>query len=223
MKNILNLCKENKLYLIEDCAQSHGAKYKNKYAGTFGHFGCFSFYPTKNLGCLGDGGAIISKLKAFDTEVKKFRNYGSIRRYQNEIIGSNSRLDEIQALFLNTKLKHLNNINKHKRKLANIYNSKLSNKFIKPKIEKNYYDVYYVYNIRISNRNSLIKFLNKNKIKTDIHYPMPPYKQKAVEHIFGIKKFPITEEIHNTTLSLPISFMHKEKDIKKICDIMNSF
>jgi dTDP-4-amino-4,6-dideoxygalactose transaminase len=223
MGPIIKICKENKLHLIEDCAQAHGAKYKNKYVGTFGDFGCFSFYPTKNLGCLGDGGAIVSRTKRNDINVKMLRNYGSLKRYKNEIIGFNSRLDEFQAAFLKIKLKYLDKINAHKRNLASIYNKNLNNRFIKPIIQKDFYDVFYVYNVRYQKRDQLQKFLKGQKIITDIHYSLPPYKQNAIKALFQNQKFPISDEIHKTTLSLPISFMNTEKEIENVCDIVNKF
>lgn len=223
MDKILQICKYHKLFLIEDCAQAHGAKFKNQKAGTFGDFGCFSFYPTKNLGCLGDGGAVISKVNNHDQKIKMLRNYGSIKRYKNEIIGFNSRLDEIQASFLNIKLNFLDKINSHKKKLASIYNNNLNNYFLKPQIQKDYEDVFYVYNIRTRKRDKLRQFLKEKKIQTDIHYPLPPYKQKAIKSLFQGKSFPISDQIHKTTLSLPISFMTTEKEVEKICDIVNKF
>ena len=223
MDSIIQICKEHKLYLVEDCAQAHGAKYKKKFAGTFGDFGCFSFYPTKNLGCLGDGGAVVSRTKANDRNIKLLRNYGSIKRYQNEIVGFNSRLDEFQATFLNMKLKYLNTINAHKRNLASVYNRNLSNQFIKPIIQKDHFDIFYVYSIRSRKRDQLQKFLKKNNIITDIHYPLPPYKQKAIKGLFENQKFPISDEIHKTILSLPISYMNTKKEIAKVCDVVNKF
>jgi dTDP-4-amino-4,6-dideoxygalactose transaminase len=223
MEPIMKICKDNKFYLVEDCAQAHGAKYKNNFAGTFGDFGCFSFYPTKNLGCLGDGGAVTSKTKTNDINIKLLRNYGSVERYKNKIIGFNSRLDEFQASFLNIKLKYLNNINTHKRNLASIYNKNLNNRFIKPAIQKDYYDVFYIYNIRTRKRDDLKEFLKKENIFTDIHYPLPPYKQNAIKVLFENQKFPISDEIHETILSLPISFSHTEKEIFRVTEVLNSF
>ena len=223
MTAIGKICKKNNLFLIEDCAQSHGATFKNKSAGTFGNFACFSFYPTKLLGCLGDGGAVISKNKKDDLLIKKYRNYGSIKRYKNEIIGMNSRLDEIQAVFLNKKLKYLNKIIAHKKKLANVYFENIKNEFILPQIHNDYSDVYYVFNIRHEKRDRLRYFLKKNGIFTDIHYPTPPYKQKALKELFENKKFPISDKIHNTTLSLPISYSHSEKEIYKVAKLINRF
>lgn len=223
MDKILQICKDYKFYLIEDCAQAHGAKFKNQKAGSFGDFGCFSFYPTKNLGCLGDGGAVISKLSKCDQKIKMLRNYGSIKRYKNIIIGFNSRLDEFQAAFLNIKLNFLDKINSHKKKLASIYNNNLNNFFLKPEVHKDYDDVFYIYNIRTSKRDKLQKFLKENNIQTDIHYPLPPYRQKAIKSLFNGRSFPISDTIHNTTLSLPISFMTTEKEVEKVCNVVNKF
>jgi len=222
MDKILKICKENKLYLIEDCAQSHGSKYKNVNTGLFGNFGCFSFYPTKTLGALGDGGAIICKLKKDSNLIKKKRNYGSVIRYKNEIIGQNSRLDEIQALFLNIKLKYLNRIIQHKKKLAEVYFENLNNNFILPKVEHHKSDTFYIFNVRHENRNKLREYLLKNNIKTDIHYPIPPFKQNALKPYFN-ESYPISEEIHKTTISLPISFAHTKDNINKVTKILNKF
>jgi dTDP-4-amino-4,6-dideoxygalactose transaminase len=222
MDQIKKICKEKKLYLIEDCAQSHGTKYKNKSTGLFGDYGCFSFYPTKLLGALGDGGAITCQKKNNKIYLQKFRNYGSVKRYKNEIIGQNSRLDEIQAIFLDIKLKSLKKIIKHKKKLAEVYFENLNNNFIKPKIESHKSDTYYVFNVRHEKRDKLRSFLKKNKIMTDIHYPLPPYKQVALKGYFN-ESFPISDEIHNTTISLPISFAHSVKDIFEVTKIMNKF
>ena len=222
MDKILNICRKKNLYLIEDCAQSHGSKYKNKNTGLFGDFSCFSFYPTKLLGAIGDGGAIISKKKKFKDYLKKFRNYGSIKRYKNDIIGQNSRLDEIQALFLDIKLKSLNRIILHKKKLAEVYFSNLNKNFILPKIENHKSDTFYIFNVRHEKRNKLREYLTKNNIMTDIHYPIPPFKQIALKPYFS-DNYPISQEIHNTTLSLPISFAHTQKEIHNLTKIMNRF
>ncbi len=223
MDPILNICNKYNLKLIEDCAQSHGAKYKNKMTGTFGAFGAFSFYPTKNLGALGDAGSIITNDANLAIAIRRLRNYGSDLKYYNELIGFNSRLDEVQAGFLSVKLKKLDAINNHKRKLAQIYFDNLKDDFIKPHIDKNFFDVYHIFNIRHEKRDDLKDYLLKNGIKTDIHYPVPPHKQKAMKEIITEKNFPISEEIHRTTLSLPISYSHTEDDISKVIEIMNMF
>ena len=222
MDKILNICKKHNLKLIEDCAQSHGAMFKGEKTGTFGDFGCFSFYPTKNLGAIGDAGAIITNNEKLFKTVQKLRNYGSSIKYINDLVGYNSRLDEIQAGFLSIKLKYLDNINKHKRVLADIYTSKISNNFVKPLLDSDYFDVYHIYNIRHPNRDELRNYLLEKNIKTEIHYPIPPHKQKAMEGIIE-GYYPISEEIHKTTLSLPISYCHTEADIKQIIEVLNKF
>jgi len=223
MDKISAICKKYNLKLIEDCAQAHGARYKNKKAGSFGDFGAFSFYPTKNLGCLGDGGAVNCNDDELMKKIKKLRNYGSEKKYYNDVIGFNSRLDEVQAGFLSIKLKKLNEINAHKNKLAKIYYDNLKDDFIKPLQHKDYFHIYHIFNIRHERRNKLQEFLLKNNIKTEIHYPVSPHKQKAMREILSGKNYPISEEIHNTTLSLPISYFHNENDILKVSEVMNKF
>lgn len=223
MDEIVRICDQYNFILIEDCAQSHGAKYKGRNVGTFGEFGAFSFYPTKNLGALGDGGGIATNSKDSEITLRMLRNYGSNVKYYNEVVGFNSRLDEIQAAFLNIKLKYLDNINKHKRFLASLYSEFLKDDFVKPLIDKKFYDVYHIYNIRHPKRNKLREYLLKNDIKTEIHYPVPPNKQNALKEFFKGKEFPISEEIHETTLSLPISYFHTENDIYKVIEILNKF
>jgi dTDP-4-amino-4,6-dideoxygalactose transaminase len=223
MDPIIALCKKYDLKLIEDCAQSHGATYKNKMTGTFGEFGAFSFYPTKNLGALGDAGAILCNDNELAITARRLRNYGSDKKYYNELIGYNSRLDEMQAAFLSIKLKRLNEINEHKRKLASIYLNGLKADFIKPIVEKDYFDVYHIFNIRHPKRDELKDYLLKNNIKTEIHYPVSPNNQVALKKIFTGQQFPISEEIHNTTLSLPISFFHTADEVQRVVEVMNKF
>lgn len=222
MDLILQLCKKYNLILIEDCAQSHGAKFKNKLTGTFGEFGAFSFYPTKNLGALGDAGAVITDSEIFAERLKKLRNYGSSKKYFNDLIGFNSRLDELQAAFLSVKLKYLDQINLHKRKLAKIYLDNLKDDFIKPVVNEDFFDVYHIFNVRHPKRDNLKDYLLKNEILTDIHYPISPHKQKAMQGIIE-GDYPISEEIHNTILSLPCSFGHSEDDIYRVVEVMNKF
>lgn len=222
MDPIVDICKKKNLFLIEDCAQAHGTEYKGRKAGTFGDFGAFSFYPTKNLGCLGDGGAITTNNKDFFEKVQMLRNYGSNKKYYNKYIGVNSRLDEIQAAFLSVKLKSLDDINKHKRELASIYLNNLNSNFILPYVDNNTYDVYHIFNIRSEKRDALKKYLFDNGIKTEIHYPVPPHKQEALSFLSHLN-FPISEGIHKTTLSLPISSFHTKEDVYKIIDVLNKF
>ncbi|RYX90283.1 DegT/DnrJ/EryC1/StrS family aminotransferase, partial [bacterium] len=213
---------KNQLKIIEDCAQAHGAKYKGKLAGTFGNYGCFSFYPTKNLGALGDAGAITCKSEEDYNKLRQLRNYGSEIKYHNGIIGYNSRLDEIQASFLRVKLPHLNKINDHKKSLAAIYQNNLKDAFIKPVTDKDFDNVYHIYNIRHPERDRLKAYLSENKIDTEIHYPVAPHKQKALQN-FNHLSYPISEEIHSTTLSLPCSFAHTQQDIHTVIEIINKF
>jgi len=222
MDPILSICKKHNLKLIEDCAQSHGAKYKNKMSGTFGDVNAFSFYPTKNLGALGDAGSVNTDDEVIDMAVRSLRNYGSEKKYYNDRVGYNSRLDEVQAGFLSVKLKRLDEINSHKRKLASIYLKELKDDFVKPFVHPDFYDVWHIFNVRHPRRDDLKEFLLKNGIKTEIHYPVPPHKQKAMQGIIE-GEFPISEEIHKTNLSLPISFSHKEDDIYKVVEVMNKF
>lgn len=222
MDKILEIAKKHYLRIIEDSAQAHGAKFKRENAGTFGDFGAFSFYPTKNLGALGDGGALLTNDFELAAKIKLLRNYGSKTKYYNKEIGYNSRLDEIQAAFLSVKLKHLDEINANKRKLASIYFENLNRrKFIIPKLDENYFDVYHIFNIRHKNRDLLKASLEQQGIKTEIHYPIAPHKQDALKDIIK-EKFPISEEIHNTTLSLPLSYFHTESVINKVVEVINS-
>jgi len=223
MDKIIALCKKYNLALIEDCAQSHGAKFKNQYTGTFGQYGAFSFYPTKNLGALGDAGAILTNDSNLQQKVRILRNYGSEKKYYNQVVGYNSRLDEMQAAFLSVKLKSLNKINEHKRMLANLYLAGIKNDFIKPIIHDDYFDVYHIFNIRHQRRDELKEFLLKSGIKTEVHYPVPPHKQEALKHLFTGKSFPISEEIHATTLSLPISYFHTKENVMQVIDALNRF
>jgi dTDP-4-amino-4,6-dideoxygalactose transaminase len=221
MDPIIVLSKKYDLEIIEDVAQAHGAMYKGKKVGTFG-IGCFSFYPTKNLGALGDAGAITTNSDDLAKKFKSLRNYGSAVKYYNDDLGYNSRLDEIQAGFLSIKLPILDEITTHKRELANVYLENLSDEFIKPVVNEDFYDVYHIFNIRHSKRDDIKEFLLKNNIKTEIHYPLAPHKQKAMDGIID-GEYPISEEIHNTTLSLPISYFHTKEDVMRVCEVMNKF
>jgi dTDP-4-amino-4,6-dideoxygalactose transaminase len=222
MNPIINICGKHNLFLIEDCAQAHGAEYKGKKVGGFGDLAAFSFYPTKNLGCLGDGGAVLTNNKAYFEIVRKLRNYGSEKKYHFSNVGINSRLDEIQAAFLSIKLDALDSINSRKRAIAAMYLSRLNNNFILPKVDKDFYDVYHIFNIRHNRRDDLQNYLLKNEIKTDVHYPIPPHKQKALSFLAELK-LPVSEEIHKTTLSLPVSTCHTDGEIDRVIGVLNNF
>lgn len=221
MGSITNLAKIYNLKIIEDCAQAHGATFQNQKVGSFG-IGCFSFYPTKNLGALGDAGAITTDDDDLNIKFRTLRNYGSKVKYYNEEIGYNSRLDEIQAAFLSVKLKILDEINNHKRNLANIYLENLHDEFIKPHKDPDYFDVFHIFNVRHTKRDQLKQYLLEKNIKTEIHYPLPPHKQEAMTNLLP-GNYPISDMIHETTLSLPISYFHTDDDILEVCEAMNQW
>ncbi len=223
MDEIVKIASVYSLKVIEDCAQSHGTMFKDKKTGTFGDIGAFSFYPTKNLGALGDSGAIITSDENIYLELKAKRNYGSEKKYYNKYIGRNSRLDEIQAMFLNIKLNSLNEIIEHKRQLAEIYNTLLTNEVIKPLVTPEAYHTYHIYNIRTNERDQLKKWLFNKGIITEIHYPVPPHLQEGYLGIFNSELFPISKLIHDTTLSLPISYANTKFQIEKTCKVINEF
>lgn len=223
MGKIMEIAKKHDLKVVEDCAQAHGSKYKKKVAGSFGEFGCFSFYPSKNLGALGDGGAVTTNSKDLSNLIKMLRNYGSAVKYQNDLVGRNSRLDELQASLLLVKIKKLDEINNHKIKLAQIYFDSLKKDFILPQQHPDYFDTFHIFPVRHPKRDQLKAYLFEYGIKTEIHYPMPPYKQKAMQGILDGKNYPLSEEIHSTIISLPISYAHREEDIYHVVEIMNKF
>ena len=207
MDEILFIAKKHNLFVIEDNAQAVGAEYKNKKTGTFGNINATSFYPTKTLGALGDGGAITTEDDDLANKVRLLRNYGSEIKYYNEIEGYNSRLDEIQAAVLSVKLKALDQWNNERIQLANYYNKALAGakNIITPIYEKDFKHVFHLYVIRVKSREQMIAHLTKHSIQTSIHYPLPPYKQKAFTHLdFQAKDFPITEKISSECLSLPL-------------------
>lgn len=222
MDPICSIAQQYNLPIIEDAAQAHGASYRGVLAGNLGTYGAFSFYPTKNLGALGDGGGISTKDEVAAQSLQKLRNYGSAIKYHNEVVGYNSRLDELQAAFLRVKLKSLERINEHKRKLAQLYFKGLSKDFILPLQEEDKKDVFHIFNIRHQKRDALRDFLLQNGIKTEIHYPVAPHQQKAM-HAILTEPCSIAQEIHDTTLSLPISYCHTEADIVKVIEVANRF
>jgi len=224
MDKITVIANKYRLHLIEDCAQSHGASFAGKKVGTFGITGAFSFYPTKNLGALGDAGAIITDNEEVADKLRALRNYGSHKKYYNKYIGINSRLDELQAAFLRIKLRHLDKINVYKTGLAKIYLDRIKNEqIILPLRQKNIKEAYHIFSIRNKNRDKLRNHLLKEGIKTEIHYPVPPHKQPAYNRFFKDQNLTISEEIHNTILSLPISTFHTQLDIEYIAQLLNRF
>lgn len=223
MPIIIDIANKYNLKVIEDCAQSHGAKLNGKMAGTFGDIGAFSFYPTKNLGALGDAGAIIAKDNDIAKKLLALRNYGSHKKYNNKYIGINSRLDEIQAIFLNIKLPYLQEINKHKMELARIYNQNITNKLIiKPYLSDDFSNVFHIYPVLVESRTKFVDYLKENGVQTEVHYPIAPHLQEGYSKVLK-GNYPISEKIHTTVVSLPISFAHSSSDILHICDLINNF
>ncbi len=223
MDKIQEIANKYNIEIIEDCAQSHGAQFDKIKTGNFGKVAAFSFYPTKNLGALGDAGAIVTSDESLFLKIKALRNYGSEQKYFNKYIGKNSRLDELQAAFLNIKLPFLDNINNHKIQLADYYNLNLTDKVIKPFLINNTTSVYHIYNIRTDKRDELKKYLLENGVQTEIHYPVSPSLQEGYKDLLGSNKYPISELIHKTTLSLPISYSTTIDEIKIVVSLINDF
>lgn len=214
--------REHGLKLVEDCAQSHGAKLGDQVTGTFGDAGCFSFYPTKNLGAVGEGGAIVTNDDALAERLRMTRNYGSEKKYVFKYVGVNSRLHEMQAALLRVKLRHLDEMTAHKRKLAQIYFDELPEGIAKPVRRDDEHDVFHIYGIRTPHRDALRQHLLDNGVRTEIHYPIPPHRQEAMRGILS-GDYPIAEEVHATELSLPISVGHTTDDIHTVVRLIARF
>lgn len=217
------LAQRYNLHIIEDCAQAHGARWDGKKIGTFSTISAFSFYPTKNLGALGDAGAVLTDDESLAKTLRALGNYGSQVKYHNDIIGYNSRLDEIQAGFLQVKLPFLDKLNAHKRALAAIYDTHLDARFQKLHVAPEAFCVYHIYPILHPHRDDLRSYLAHNGITTEVHYPIPPYRQKALQHYWEGEQYPISDAWHQSILSLPISYAHTPEDIKRVCDTMNAY
>ena len=224
MEEILKISKEKNLLVIEDAAQAHGAKNnEGKLAGNIGDAAGFSFYPTKNLGALGDGGAVTTNDGVLAEVIKKLRNYGSSSKYVNEFLGINSRLDEVQAAFLNCKLPALDVDNNRRREIAKKYISEIKNKKIKlPEWDGSGNHIFHLFVVRVEDRAGFIGFLNRNEIGSLIHYPIPPHKQQALSD-YSHLSFPVTEKIHEEVVSIPISPVFSKEDIKRVISVLNKY
>ena len=212
MDTILNFAKEHKLAVIEDACQAHGAFFKNKKAGTFGDLSAFSFYPTKNLSAAGDAGAVVTNSSELAEKVRALGGYGSLRKNIHLTMGTNSRLDTVQARILAIKLKRLDNWNKERQKLAGIYNRILSErkKIRLTKIAPGRDSVYHLYVIRVRDRDRVMKLLEKSGIPSMVHYPTPIHIQPAFKYLgYGPGDFPVSEQAAKTMISLP---MHPHLD-----------
>lgn len=225
MRPIVDLCKKHKLRLVEDCAQSHGAMCEGRMTGTFGDIGCFSFYPSKNLGAFGDAGAIITNDNKIAEKVKVFRNYGSEKRYYNKMIGANSRLDEIQAGLLRVRLQHIDVLTNEKREICERYLCKIKNsKIMLPRIRGGVTHVWHQFVVQSEYRDELIKYLDENSVGTIVHYPIPPHLSEAY-HYLQMKKgdLPITEKYADTVLSLPLYNGMLKEEIDYVIKVINHF
>lgn len=224
MDAISNVAKNYNLLLVEDAAQAHGAQNKDGIiAGNFGDAAGFSFYPSKNLGALGDGGCITTNNIELATMVRKLANYGTTSKYVNDVKGYNSRLDEIQAMFLNIKLPLLDDDNSRRIDIAKQYTSGIiSDKITLPSFSGSRDHVFHQFVVRVNDRDDFIKYLKDKGVETMIHYPIPPHKQNALKD-FSYFTLPITEQIHKTVVSLPLYPTMVNKDIQEIIEHINTY
>ena len=225
MDPIMEIAKKYNLYVVEDCAQAHGATYKGKVIGSFGDAAGFSFYPGKNLGALGDAGATVTNSKELSDKIRALGNYGSDYKYHHIYKGNNSRLDELQAAFLSAKLPHLDRMNEERRRIARKYIDGIKNEeVILPYIPEYANPVWHIFGIRCRRRDELEKFLNDAGIGTNKHYPIPMHLQKCYKDL-GYKKgdFPIAEEISATELSIPMYYGMTDEEVQYVLDKVNEF
>lgn len=225
MDPIMEIARKYSLYVVEDCAQAHGATYKGKMIGSFGDAAGFSFYPGKNLGALGDAGAMVTNNKEIADKVRALGNYGSDYKYHHIYLGNNSRLDEMQAAFLSAKLPHLDKINAERRRIANRYLNDIKNtQIVLPYIPEYASPVWHIFGIRCKRRTELETFLNERGIGTNKHYPIPMHLQECYKDL-GFKNgdFPIAEEISATELSIPMYYGMTDQEIQYVIDSINEF
>jgi len=226
MESIMNIATKHNLFVIEDNAQAHGATFKGKFSGSWGHINGTSFYPGKNLGALGDAGAITTNDAELSKKASVLRNYGSEKKYYNEVIGYNMRLDECQAGLLSVKLKYLTEWTKQRQQIASWYNEALQNigDIILPFVHPDASHVYHLYVIRTQFRTLLQEYLAEKGIGTLIHYPIPPHMQGAYSHLgFTKGRFPIAEEIANTCLSIPLWPGLTQLKVQEVADKISGF
>lgn len=223
MQKIWEIAKRHNLKVIEDSAQAHGALYQSKRTGNLADASGFSFYPGKNLGCMGDGGCITTNDDVLANKVRALANYGSDRKYHHIYKGTNSRLDEIQAAILSVKLPYLDGDNERRREIAKYYRENIKNsKIILPQTYDEKAHVWHVFVVRVQNRNEFQQYLEQNGIQTNIHYPTAPHKQSAYKEYENLC-LPITEKIHSEVISLPISPVLTDEEVKKTVEIINAW
>jgi dTDP-4-amino-4,6-dideoxygalactose transaminase len=225
MTKIMDIAKKYDLRVVEDCAQSHGNHWNGKTVGTFGDVGCFSFYPSKGCGAFGDAGCIVTDNEELAAKFKVYRNYGSEKRYHNQVVGTNSRLDEMQAGLLRVKMKHLDEFNAERCDIAERYLNEIKNPLIRmPKIRPGADSTWHQFVIHCDRRDELKEFLEKRDIGTLIHYPIPPHLSEAYEYL-GKKRgdYPITEKYADEVLSLPMYNGMTAEEIQTVIDAVNQF
>ncbi len=225
MDDVVALCKKHHLRLVEDCAQSHGASYNGQVTGTFGDIGCFSFYPSKNIGAFGDGGAIVTNDEQIAADMKIYRNYGSEKRYYNKVVGTNSRLDEIQAGLLRVRLAHADELLREKQEIAARYLDRIQNPMIRlPKIQDKATHIYHQFVIRSEQRDELQNYLNDHDIGTIIHYPIPPHLAEAYRYLgYHEGSFPVTECCAKEVLSIPMYNGMTTEEQTRVIEALNAF
>tara|TARA_R110002050_G_scaffold167701_2_gene298643 strand:- start:15518 stop:16621 length:1104 start_codon:yes stop_codon:yes gene_type:complete len=223
MREIMQLARQHELLVLEDCAQSHGAMIDGKKAGTWGDAGAFSFYPGKNLGALGDAGAVTTNDGELSDVIRALRNYGSHEKYKNKFKGVNSRLDEIQAAMLRVKLTYLISETQARQNVAKQYLEGINNPLIKlPEVVNPVGHVWHLFVIKTSQREKIANYLTANGIQSLVHYPIPPHKQDAYKE-WANKSYPISEQIHEQVLSIPMSPVMSSADINSIIEIINKW
>lgn len=225
MDAICDIARKRGLSVIEDCAQSHGAAFIGKMTGTWGRMGCFSFFPTKNLGAFGDAGAIVTDDPEIAEKVKKLRNYGSIKKYRHDIEGVNSRLDEIQAALLRVRLRHFPDLLEERRMRAEHYLRRIHNPYIiLPRVRAGVTPVWHQFVVASEYRDELQRYLSEREVGTLIHYPIPPHLSGAYKRLgYGRGDFPISERYADTVLSLPLYDGISEKEVEHVCSLLNDF
>ncbi len=219
---IVDLCRRHGLRLVEDCAQSYGARYDGRMTGSFGDFGCFSFYPSKNLGAFGDGGMVTTNDESMAAEVRVYRNHGSRTRYHHHVIGYNSRLDEVQAVILRVKLQHLEDFNTRRRAVAHAYNERLAGSVATPVEAPNRTHVYHQYTVRSPRRDAIQKALAAAGIGSMIYYPVPLHQQEVYADLCRGVSLPVSEAVAQEVISLPIFPQMTLEQVDRVCEVVRA-
>ena len=225
MATVMDVAKRHHLQVVEDCAQSHGSTYQGKQAGTFGAVGCFSYYPTKGLGAFGDAGAVVTNDAELAERFRTYRNYGSKQKYNHEIVGANSRLDELQAGLLRVKLRHLDEMNEQRQRIAARYTAEIQNPLVSlPRVREHAYSTWHQYVVHCPARDRLAQWLQEGGVGTGIHYPIPPHLSQAYAHLgYKAGDFPIAERYASEVLSLPMFNGLTTQEQTRVIDRINAF